>query len=783
MSDMKFPFPQKIALQFAVFGGLWIVVTDLIAEYFWSDIMPYAALQTVKGLLFILATSLFIFFLLQRESRRIAAAEKKALEHASRHRSAFDSSPEPLWEEDFSGVKAALDALRDSGVEDIEAYLDAHPEFVSECIRKIRVIDVNQAAVAYHEAESRSELLQSLPLIFTEASWPGLKQEILAMARGEIRFDVQVTGQTLSGRPLEFIVRWSVLTGHEDTFDRVYLAASDVTELSWVKKELEASEQKYRVLVEHAGEAVMVIQNQTIRFANAAATTLTGLPHDQLLGSGLGPLLHPEDREWVLDRHRRRLAGEDPLTRYSLRMICAKGQIRWVEISVVRIEWSGQPSVLMIASDITERKKEQEELQNTKNLLEKIFNNLEEAVLLVDPPERRIVACNPAVENIFGYGQDELTGRSTQILHTDEKSFEKFMELMSPGLGGKGPFHTKYRMRRKDSQEIITEITVTAIDELLGWGRGVISVIRDITAQESAEKSLRESEKKYRTLLENATESVVVIQDWRIVFCNQQFKETTGFQAEDLQGASFRDLVYRDDFPSFEALINRLQSGGGQSPRDIEFRIKDNRSGLLWMRANAVGLDWNDRAAVMALLNDITDQKALEQQNKEMEARMLQAQKLESIGTLAGGISHDFNNLLSVILGFSRLARDELSEGDPMRKHLSTVVEAGERAVELVEQILTFSRREKEDKHPFQIHVIIKEALKMLRTSIPPHIEIQQDIRTEKYVLMDVTADTNRTHPCRVLKRPILIPIDIPYEFFPCFSRLSYGSLPLIFLA
>ena len=471
------------------------MVTDLIVEYFWSDIMPNVALQTVKGLLFILATSLFILFLLQRESLKNKTAEKAALEHADRHRAAFDSSPVPMWEEDFSEVKATLDALQESGVEDVGAYLEAHPEFVSECIQKIRVLDVNEAAVAYHEAQSRTELLQSLPLIFSEASWPGLRQEILAMARGETRCDVQVSGQTLTGRPLEFIVRWSVLNGHEDTFARVYIVASDVTELTRFKKELETSEQKYRILVEHAGDAVMVFQDETIRFANAAAEKLTGRPHEQLIGSELGPILHPDDREWVLDRHYRRLAGENPPSRYTLRMLCARGETRWVEISVQRINWTDQPAIMMIASDITERKKEQEELWNTKNLLETIYNNLEEAVLLVDPPERKIIAANPAVESIFGYTPEELIGRKTRLLHIDQEHFERFAKISEDFLDQENTFHTKFRMRTKSGRKIVTENTVSAIDDRQGWDLGVISVIRDITAKENAEQSLRESEK------------------------------------------------------------------------------------------------------------------------------------------------------------------------------------------------------------------------------------------------------------------------------------------------
>ena len=483
---MKISRPFRIIAIYALLGSLWILISDRLVHYLWSNDLPPAYLQTVKGLLFILATSLLFYLLLRKYYRKIFAAEQGLQDQASRYQAAFDNSPGPLWEEDFSRVKAALDDLKCSGVDDLEAYLDAQPEFVAECLEKVRIVDVNQAAVDLHGAQNKSELLQSLSAIFPETSSPVLKAQFLEVSRGKTSLETHATVQTLDGRPLESIVRWSVLPGHEDNLDRVYVSVTDVTEQQRLTHELEESEQKYRTLIENASEAVLVVQDETIRFANP----------------------------------------------------------QWVKIS--------------------------------------------------------------------------------------------------------------------------------------------------------------------------------------------------GYSLNDNPGHLFSKLVHPDDRAHIESLIERLLAGQN-IPKDVEFRIIGLQGSVLWVRANAVFLEWNGQPAAMALMTDITQQKRLQEKNREMEARMSQAQKMESIGVLAGGIAHDFNNLLSVILGFSRLTLEQLSEDDPGRENLEKVLAAGERASGLVNQILTFSRRKAEDKQPLQVNLALKETLKMLRSSVPAHIDIQQHIQTSSFVEMDIT--------------------------------------------
>ncbi len=140
------------------------------------------------------------------------------------------------------------------------------------------------------------------------------------------------------------------------------------------------------------------------------------------------------------------------------------------------------------------------------------------------------------------------------------------------------------------------------------------------------------------------------------------------------------------------------------------------------------------------LAAEIEERKNTENVKSNLEKQLFQAQKMEAVGTLAGGIAHDFNNILAAIIGYTEIATEDLPPESPIIKDLDEVYKAGNRAKELVKQILAFSRQSKQELRPVQIHLIVKEALKLLRSSIPTTIEIRQDIDPQSgKVLSDAT--------------------------------------------
>jgi PAS domain S-box-containing protein len=163
-------------------------------------------------------------------------------------------------------------------------------------------------------------------------------------------------------------------------------------------------------------------------------------------------------------------------------------------------EQSRLNDVLVTIMDITQRKKAEAAMQTSQALLDKTFASLEEVVFVVDRSNRRVVACNSAVEKVFGYSVDEPIGRNTEFLHVNREMYEQFGRELFRTLDRGGVFRCEFRMRHKDGTIFLTEHTVTQIFDSAGWPSHVVSVVRDITERKKAEEALRRSEEQLRKL-------------------------------------------------------------------------------------------------------------------------------------------------------------------------------------------------------------------------------------------------------------------------------------------
>ena len=255
---------------------------------------------------------------------------------------------------------------------------------------------------------------------------------------------------------------------------------------------------------------------------------------------------------------------------------------------------------------------------------------------------------------------------------------------------------------------------------------------------ERSEKLLA-SEKRFRALVDQAVDSFYLHDmDGRFIDVNQHACDTLGYTREELLALTVEDIdieaenkVYKEGYWStlvpnvpttFEA--DHLRKDGTSFPVEV-------RSGLLKL---------GNQDVIMSLARDLSERIKAEQDKHQLEIQLQQAQKMESIGTLAAGIAHDFNNILSPIYGYVELAQLKMQDNPNIMEYLNEVHSAANRAKDLVKQILTFSRQDSEKFSPVEVHVIVKEALKLLRATIPTTIEIKQEIDPQcGYVLANPT--------------------------------------------
>jgi PAS domain S-box-containing protein len=258
---------------------------------------------------------------------------------------------------------------------------------------------------------------------------------------------------------------------------------------------------------------------------------------------------------------------------------------------------------------------------------------------------------------------------------------------------------------------------------------GVIGGVIEVTQLKQAEKEAQDARLFADNLLKTANAMIVGLDHTGCVqFINPMVEELTGHTAEELIGTNwFECIVPRETYPYVWEEFTRLVNGG--TPKGFENPIltKDGTKRIIsWSNRELI-----EDGVIVGTLSvgiDITKRRIAEEEKERLASQLRQAQKMEAIGTLAGGIAHDFNNILGPIIGYAEIIQHESAPDSNNRKGAEEILNAGLRARDLVYQILTFSREQEQEKKPIKIQPVVKEALKLLRASVPTTIELNQHI-------------------------------------------------------
>jgi PAS domain S-box-containing protein len=374
-----------------------------------------------------------------------------------------------------------------------------------------------------------------------------------------------------------------------------------------------------------------------------------------------------------------------------------------------------------------------------------ILENIEDGYFEVDI-KGNFKFFNDAMCRILGYSPSELAGMNNRQFMDKENArsvYQTFNHVYNTGKPTKG---FDWEAIEKNGSIRHLDASVSLITDEEGRRIGFRGIVRDMTHRKQAEKALSESEEKYRQLVNHAPTGIykVDFNKGKLVSVNDVMCEYTGYTKNELLNMSALDFLTEESQKRFLDRMDKLFKGK-QIPRTVEYkaRAKDGREFWLFLDARYEYDENGMPNGATVVAHDITDRKRAEEQKERLEDQLQQAHKMEAIGTLAGGIAHDFNNILSVIIGYTELILMNGNVDEEVRQNLKEIFSASKHARDMVKQILAFSRQSKQERKPIQVAHIVKEAIKMLRVSLPTTIAIQQKIEKNTGI---IEADPTQIH-------------------------------------
>ena len=507
-------------------------------------------------------------------------------------------------------------------------------------------------------------------------------------------------------------------------------------------KELWESEEKFTkaFLSSPTLMAITRMADGRIVDVNESFTLTIGYSREEVIGSStleMGLWVKSAER----DRFLKSIQEYDQVRNLEVQIRKKSGEIGWVLFSGELVNLFGEPHLITVAVDITERKQAEEALRESEEKYRNLVERANDGVIIAQDGIVKFV--NTRMAEMFGYTVQEMANTHfLDYVFPDERS--KIMDMYKRRVQGEDvPEIYEMIALHKDGSRIDLETNSGII--AYNGKPATLSFIRDITERKKTTKALQTEKEFTENALNAQTDTFFVFEPstGKAIRWNKAFNEISGYSDKEIQSMQAPGSYYnKGDLEKAAAVIERVMQEG-KGIVEISLITKYGQTIPTEYSVSAVKDEEGGPKHLIAIGRNISDRIKAEEEKKKLETQLQQAQKMEAIGTLAGGIAHDFNNILTPIIVQSELALMDIDDEDPVQHNLEEVLRAGLRAKDLVKQILTFSRQSEQQPISLKLTPIIKEAIRLLRASLPSTIEICLNIEEGSDT---VTADPTQIH-------------------------------------
>jgi PAS domain S-box-containing protein len=454
-------------------------------------------------------------------------------------------------------------------------------------------------------------------------------------------------------------------------------------------------------------------------FLNRAWTEITGFNISQSLGQNFLDFVHPDDRQRNMAEFEPLIKREKEYCRYEVRYLTQTGELRWLEVHARLIfddrgEVSGTSGTL---SDVTRRRQAEETLRAERNLLWTVIDNLPDAIYIKNR-ESQFKLVNTATVRKMGFATAEsLIGKTDFDFHPRELAAQFYRDEQQAMASGQVLANKEELVIDQVGNQSWLLVTKVPLREGKGQVTGLVGISRDITERRRMREALQQSEARFRATFEQAAVGIAHLDlegHWLRV--NQKLCDILGYSKEALLTKSFQDITAPEDLKidlenTRKVLANELQT------YTLEKRYFHQNGSLIWVNltVSLVRSSAGEPEYFIAVIEDIT-------RHKQLEEQLQQLKRIEAVSTLAGGIAHYFNNVLTVINGNCALILSEDNLDTQLREDIEKIHRAGQRVANLTHQLLAFSRQQLLQPRVVSLNAVVSRTVQLLQPSLPEEI-------------------------------------------------------------